>query len=66
MLRYLTIWVRTLRRQRGQDLAEYALLIALVGVVLVLVVGAMSGGLANIFNTMRDALENGRANQIQP
>ncbi|MCL6432020.1 MAG: Flp family type IVb pilin [Anaerolineae bacterium] len=66
MLRFAAVWAQSLRREQGQDLAEYALLIALIGVVLVLVVGAMSGGLANIFNTLRNALESGRTNQIQP
>ena len=66
MLHYLMTWARTLRREQGQDLAEYALLIALIAVVLVLVIGALSGGLANIFNTIRDTLENAQSNQIQP
>ncbi len=66
MLHYLLTWVRTLKREDGQDLAEYALLIALIAVALVLVVGALAGGIGNIFNTIRQALYNASANQLQP
>ena len=56
MLQYLLTWVRTMKREEGQDLAEYALLIALIAVALVLVIGALAGGIGNIFNAVRNAL----------
>ncbi|MDI7274618.1 MAG: Flp family type IVb pilin [Anaerolineae bacterium] len=71
MVRYLVTWFRTtrvsraLQREDGQDLAEYALLIALIAVVLVLVVGALSGAIANIFNRIREVLNEAQTNQIQ-
>ena len=65
MLQYLVTWVRTLKHEEGQDLAEYALLIALIAVALVLVIGALSGGMANIFNAVRNVLNNATTNQIQ-
>lgn len=65
MLHYLLTWFRTLKREEGQDLAEYALLIALIAVALVLVVGALAGGMANIFNVVRNALETAQTNQYQ-
>ncbi len=66
MLHYFMSWFRTLKREEGQDLAEYALLIALIAVALVLVVAALSGGMANIFNAVRAALESAQTNAIQP
>ncbi len=65
MLHYFLTWFRTLKREEGQDLAEYALLIALIAVALVFVVGALAGGMANIFNAVRNALETAQVNQIQ-
>lgn len=66
MLHYVMVWFRTLKQEHGQDLAEYALLIALIAVALVLVVGALAGGIGNIFNTIKHALYNATANQLQP
>ena len=56
MLQYLLSRVTTLKCEEGQDLAEYALLIALIAVALVLIVGALAGGIGNIFNAVRNAL----------
>ncbi len=72
MIRYLVTWFyttpvyRSLRREDGQDLAEYALLLALIAVVLILVIGALSGALANTFNIVREALNTAGTDQIQP
>ncbi len=62
MLQYLLTWASTLKREEGQDLAEYALLIALIAVALVLIIGALAGGIGNIFNAVRNALV---INQLQ-
>ena len=56
MLQYLFTWMRTMKREEGQDLAEYALLIALIAVALVLIIAALAGGIGNIFNAVRNAL----------
>ena len=66
MLHYFLTWFRTLKSEEGQDLAEYALLIALLAVALVLVIGALAGGIGNIFNAVRNALNSAQANVIQP
>ena len=63
MLQYLLTWASTFKREEGQDLAEYALLIALIAVALVLIIGALAGGIGNIFNAVRNSL---RVNQLQP
>ena len=66
MLQYLLTWVRTLKREDGQDLAEYALLIALIAVALVLIVGALAVGIGNIFNAVRNQLGNAATNPLRP
>jgi Flp pilus assembly pilin Flp len=65
MLRFAAVWTQSLRREQGQDLAEYALLLALVAVVLVLVIGALSAPIADVLNTIRDTLNNAQAYQVQ-
>ncbi len=66
MLQYFMTWVRSLKKEQGQDLAEYALLIALIAVALVLVVGALAGGIANIFNVIKYYLQSAPATQYTP
>lgn len=56
MLRYFRAWLRMLRSEKAQDLAEYALLVALIAVALLFVFGAMAGGIANTMNHVRNAL----------
>ena len=63
MLQYLFTWMRTMKREEGQDLAEYALLIALIAVALVLIIAALAGGIGNIFNAARNVLAT---NQLTP
>lgn len=63
MLQYLMTWLASLKGEEGQDLAEYALLIALIAVALVLILQALAGGIGNIFNAVRNALAT---NQLQP
>ncbi len=66
MLHYLLTWFRTLKSEEGQDLAEYALLIALLAVALVLVIGALAGGIGNVFNAVGNALRAAEGNQLKP
>jgi len=66
MLQYWLTWVWTLKREDGQDLAEYALLIALIAVALVLIVGALAVGIGNIFNAVRNQLGNAATNPLRP
>ena len=59
----LTLWYHFIRNERGQDMAEYALLIAAIAVALVLILQALAGGIGNIFNEVRNALT---VNQLNP
>ena len=44
------------RREKGQSLVEYALIIALVAVVLVVSLTALQGGISNTFTTITSSL----------
>lgn len=66
MLNYLVTWFRCLKSEEGQDLAEYALLIALIAVALVLVIGALAGGMANVFRAVNTELSNAMGNKQLP
>ena len=61
MLQYMLTWARTLKREEGQDLAEYALLIALISVALVLLLVALRGGIGSVFEKVTTVL-NGALN----
>jgi len=43
--------------ESGQDLAEYALLIALIALVVIIAVAILGGRIANVFNTIGSTLE---------
>ncbi len=59
MLPYVLTWLRTLRREDGQDLAEYALLIALIALVVIGAVGLLGGKIEAIFSAITDGLNAG-------
>ena len=53
MLPYLRTWLRTvIKDQRGQDLAEYALLIALIAIVVIAAVSLLGNQIQKVFNTI--------------
>ena len=52
------VWRARLGRERGQDLTEYALIVALLAVGLMLIVSSIVGGLGNALLQTRDALVN--------
>lgn len=60
MLFYLLNWLRVrfafLQGEEGQDLAEYALIIALVSIALVLALGALTGAISTIFSRISSTL----------
>jgi pilus assembly protein Flp/PilA len=45
-----TLALAGLREERGQTMTEYALLIALVAIVLIGAIAVLTGGISNIFN----------------
>ena len=51
---YLYLWLKNwLEREEGQDLVEYALIIALVSIALVLALGALAGGISGVFSEIQ-------------
>ena len=56
MLYWLLTWQRAFRRDDGQDMVEYALLLAMIATGLLLILAAVAGGVGNLFNRARDAL----------
>ncbi len=53
-----TLTFMNLREERGQTMTEYALLIALVAIVLIAVVGVLTGGISKVFNNAGSKLSN--------
>ena len=51
--------VKSLRNEEGQDLLEYALLVALIALIAIGAVGAAGGAVNNIFTAIANALRAG-------
>jgi pilus assembly protein Flp/PilA len=45
-----------LRKEKGQGMVEYALIIGLVAVALIVALGALTGSIEGIFNSVVEAL----------
>lgn len=58
MAYYLAPYVKN---EEGQGMVEYALIIALIAVVLIIVLTAMSGSLEDIFTRISDVLSGAAA-----
>ena len=57
---HLYLWIRNcLAREEGQDLAEYALLFALIAVVAAGAVGVLGGNVLDAFTDIVDAFGPG-------
>ncbi len=52
---YVKNWIEA---QEGQDLIEYALIVALLVIVAIVGLTAVGGGIANVWNTIKDSLAN--------
>jgi pilus assembly protein Flp/PilA len=52
MQKLLELWVAFQNRERGQGLVEYALIIALVAILLVGALTALKGQLGNVFTNI--------------
>jgi len=58
MLAYLRTWLRTVMKdEKGQDLAEYALLIALIAIVVIAAVTALGNQIGVVFNSIEKELK---------
>ncbi len=62
MLSYLYVYLRSLLAplgdERGADLAEYALLLALIAVVAIATITLLGNQIASVFNAVQTALGN--------
>jgi pilus assembly protein Flp/PilA len=58
MQKYLEInnWIESLKREEGQTLAEYALLLALIAIVVVTAVTLLGGQLDKVFTRITNEL----------
>ncbi|MFN2421401.1 MAG: Flp family type IVb pilin [Gemmatimonadota bacterium] len=52
----LTLWNLLWSDESGQDLAEYALLIALIAIVVIAAVTLLGGNIQTVFQNIADAL----------
>jgi pilus assembly protein Flp/PilA len=52
----LTLWKLLYNDESGQDLAEYALLIALIAIVVIAAVTLLGGNIQTVFQNIADAL----------
>ncbi|NOX64141.1 MAG: Flp family type IVb pilin [Chloroflexi bacterium] len=50
------LYFGSLEQEEGQDLAEYALVIALVAIAAIIALGALSGGINGIFDSIAGTL----------
>ena len=57
LAQFITLFVNRLElgREEGQGMAEYALIIALVAVVLVAALGTLQGGISGVFTSIANA-----------
>lgn len=59
MLNQFLLWLKTfvVKDEEGQTLVEYALIIALIAIVLIVALTALGGGIENTFDEISNALE---------
>jgi pilus assembly protein Flp/PilA len=58
-LSLLKVYFSALDQEEGQGMVEYALIIALVAVLLIAALGFVQGGVENVFTAIQDALGGG-------
>ena len=49
----------TYKSEKGQDLAEYSMLIGLIALLLVVSLTIIGGGISEVFNAIAVAIQNG-------
>ena len=52
MANVIKIWLLARRSERGQDLAEYALLIGLIALIVILAVTLLGNNISTVFNAI--------------
>jgi pilus assembly protein Flp/PilA len=67
MLSQFMLWLKTfvIKDEEAQTLVEYALIIALIAIVLIAAIGTLSGGIGNIFEGIGNRLSDEAANAQQ-
>lgn len=60
MKKYLTnLWILcTMKKEKGQAMVEYGLIIALVAIVVIVAIAALGGNLQGIFNSIAGKLSS--------
>ena len=59
MLRLVTAFQsRLVRNEEGAGMVEYALLVALIGIILIGVIGFLTGAIDGVFNNAGNTLNN--------
>ena len=53
----LAIWNKFMNDESGQGLVEYALIIALVAIGLIVILTLLRNSIGNVFNTSKNALD---------
>lgn len=53
-------------KEKGQGLVEYALILVLVAIVVILVLGALGQKVGEIFNDVQQTLGSAGSNQVTP
>ena len=57
MLQYITALIASFRRdEEGQGLAEYALILALISIAVIVIMGLLGGQIGSIFSDVSTAL----------
>ena len=54
----LALWNKFMNDESGQGLVEYALIIALVAIGLIVILTLLRNAIGNVFNASRNALNN--------
>jgi pilus assembly protein Flp/PilA len=58
MLRLVTAFhSRLVRNEEGAGMVEYALLVALIGILLIAAIGLLTGAIDNVFTSASDTLD---------
>jgi pilus assembly protein Flp/PilA len=52
MIEYIKTWLMSKRSEKGQDLAEYALLIGLIALIVILAVTLLGTQISIVFSTI--------------
>jgi Flp pilus assembly pilin Flp len=50
------LWLKLLRREEGQDLTEYALLIALIVIIAIVAIALMGQEISNVLSSIASTL----------